>query len=414
MRLGFLHIGPPGHGVRRYGQMLASEAAGRRDLSVLQRSVELSGDRANDHELLRAAALHLRGADVVHIQISLFNQSLWGGGWRQLSNLRPFVDACGRPVVVTLHDMLSEYLDDACIGTALRCLARRLCASTRRALPGRHGAATGLCSDFLRSEVRSGCGVWEFDDYDSVVATLRWLSRRAARFFVFRYGVTCKARQLVGRDDIYVIPHFVEHRRVRHTRRQAKNALGLSANRVITLLGHIIENKGHRLVLNSMRHLPPDTKIVFAGGVPPGYQKDAFLKQLVRAAREDGLDGRLIITGYLPDPELDVYLAATDLALCPFKTHSASGSLSTWIAVNQRILASDISLVSDYNGAVPNSINLFEPYTPEALAESICRLLPQTCEEEQQPEEGLELLRQKYAISNVFDIHLAHYKASVG
>lgn len=414
MRIGFLHIGPPCHGVRRYGHLLASEAVGRHDLSVLQRSVELSGDRSNDYDLLRAAARYLRDAEVVHIQISIFNQALWGGGWRQLSNLRGFINYCRRPLVVTLHDMLSEYLEDACIGSALRCFARRLCASTRQSLSKRPGVATGLFSDFLRSEMRPGCDVWEFDDYDSVISTLRWLSRRAARFFIFRDSMRRKACQLIGSDDIYPIPHFVERRRVRHTRRQAKNALGLNTNRVVTVLGHIIENKGHRLVLNSMRHLPPDTKVVFAGGVPPSYQKDAFLKQLVQAAREERLDTRLIITGYLPDPELDVYLAATDLAVCPFKTHSASGSLSTWIAVNRRILASKISLFSDYNGAAPNSINLFEPYTPEALAESICRLLPRTCEEEQQPEEGLAMLRQKYSIANVFDMHLAHYKASAG
>src|SRR2546423_751303 len=112
MRIGFLHIGPPCHGVRRYGHLLASEAVGRHDLSVLQRSVELSGDRSNDYDLLRAAARYLRDAEVVHIQISIFNQALWGGGWRQLSNLRGFINYCRRPLVVTLHDMLGEYLED--------------------------------------------------------------------------------------------------------------------------------------------------------------------------------------------------------------------------------------------------------------------------------------------------------------
>jgi len=43
------------------------------------------------------------------------------------------------------------------------------------------------------------------------------------------------------------------------------------------------------------------------------------------------------------------YLVATDLAICPFKNCSASGSLSTWISVvHPTILAFDLPQIS-YN-----------------------------------------------------------------
>jgi hypothetical protein len=74
------------------------------------------------------------------------------------------------------------------------------------------------------------------------------------------------------------------------------------------------------------------------------------------------------VTGYVPEESLDRYLAATDLALCPFREASASGSLSTWIAAERPILASKLPLFAEYNERVPGAIATFHPYTPERLA----------------------------------------------
>lgn len=70
MSTGFLHIGPPGHGVRTYGEVLAAATPG-----------SLEGTRLRD----------LRGADVLHVQ---YARGLWTG-----------LPRTTKPLVVTVHDL---------------------------------------------------------------------------------------------------------------------------------------------------------------------------------------------------------------------------------------------------------------------------------------------------------------------
>lgn len=125
-------------------------------------------------------------------------------------------------------------------------------------------------------------------------------------------------------------------------------------------------------------------------------------------AKTMGVEERLRITGYLSEEELERYLVATDLAICPFKNCSASGSLSTWISVaHPTILAFDLPQINEYNRLEPGAIKTFQPYTPAALAQAIRQLLP-TCGESYAP--AVERLRQRLSMPAIFDEHLSHYR----
>lgn len=65
LRVGFLHVGRPRSGLRRYGTILAGEASARDDVEVIESD---AGGRDASWSELRAAAMRLRSADVVHLQ----------------------------------------------------------------------------------------------------------------------------------------------------------------------------------------------------------------------------------------------------------------------------------------------------------------------------------------------------------
>jgi glycosyltransferase involved in cell wall biosynthesis len=214
-----------------------------------------------------------------------------------------------------------------------------------------------------------------------------------------------RLRDRVDNRKVRVVPHFVEERAVGISPAEARAALGLDGAKTVTLLGFIHPPKGHQLMVEAMSELPPDVKVIFAGGPCVG-QDEQFLQELIALAKARGVDERLRVTGYLSEEELESYLVATDLAVCPFVTTSASGSLSTWISVARPILASDLPQVAKYNTFESESIQTFKPYTPTALAQAIKQLLP-TCQENDAP--AVARLRQKFSMPVIFDEHLTHY-----
>jgi glycosyltransferase involved in cell wall biosynthesis len=313
LRLGFLHLGPARQGIARYSRLLAAEARGSAEVAV--RTVELSGAWRRDRRLLAQAAQDLSGTDVVHVQYSdLGFRSVWGSGWRKLSNVSSFLGQLRTPFVATLHDL----------------------SPSRR-----HGLSP-----------------------DSIA--LQRLARAARVCLVSSDEEHVRLRQTVPRARVETIPHFVEERAL-PDRAADKRALGLGDARVVTLLGFIHTRKGYRLLLDSVPQLPSDVVVLLAGE-PIGAAAAAL--------GDAGQYGeRVRITGYLPEPELDWYLAATDLAVCPFLHMSASGSLATWISTGRPILASALPQIAEYNEIAPGAISTFTPYTPSALASRVSELL---------------------------------------
>ncbi|NJR49044.1 MAG: hypothetical protein HC780_05175 [Leptolyngbyaceae cyanobacterium CSU_1_3] len=53
MKVGYLHIGEPEHGIARYGRYLANEARTRPELTVIEATVLLTGEATVDHQTSR-------------------------------------------------------------------------------------------------------------------------------------------------------------------------------------------------------------------------------------------------------------------------------------------------------------------------------------------------------------------------
>ena len=204
-----------------------------------------------------------------------------------------------------------------------------------------------------------------------------------------------------------VVPHFVEKRALTVSPAEARAALKLNEGTIVTLLGFIHGRKGHRLIVEALPELPQDVKVIFAG--EPSLGKEEFVQELLALAKVKGVSDRLRVTGYLSEEELERWLVATDLAVCPFKFFSASGLLSTWISACRSILAYALPQINEYNRFEPGVIKTFQPYTPTALTKAIQQLLAVS----QEDEPGVARLRKRLSMPAIFDEHLSYYRQSL-
>ena len=372
MKIGYVHVGAPWHGVTRHGRLLAAEARKRADLIVLECDVELSGKRREDRRRVLDAGRMLSEADLVHLQ---YNHQVmgcvWGPRWRQFLNLTRFARALRVPIVATVHDI------------------------HRSPRPGYYWTARHPISQVQRMfEIAPP---W---------ATLCWLRRQASGLIV---GSEEESRRLeTSHSRARVIPLCVERRELTESAEEARSALGLRGRRVVTLLGFIHDRKGHRLLIEALAALPSDVVAIAAGGPAPS---STLVPSLLSLAQARGVADRFRITGYLPEHQLNRYLAATSLAVCPFRDVSASASLSTWISAARPILASSLPLIAEYNALEPDAIRTFDPYTAASLADAIRAVLDRDSDAE---DRRVARLRERLLVPAILDRHVKAYRELLG
>lgn len=388
MKLGYLHISKPQggeSGVTRYSRFIAAEAKQRPDLSVLEVEITLSKDWRSNQTQLRQAAKQLSEADVVHIQ---YTKYIWGGNWGQLFDIWTFISQCSSPIVVTLHDIYPDIYPDYSLSDAW---------GREYEIQGKYQVSW---FKRLARTVRSIS-----NNYLADRSTLKWLSQQVQAIFVCAEEELQRLKSLINTEKVVIIPHFVEQRSVTLSPAAAGQKLGLEGFKIVTVQGFISGYKGHHLMIDALPKLPEDVKVIFAGTVAPNNEE--YFEHLLKKVKDKGMSDRFQVTGFLSDRDLELYLQASHLAVCPFKVCSASGSLSTWISVARPILASNLPQIAEYNRIEPGAIHIFEPYNATALAEAIKQLLPNSPETE---DAGVARLRDKLSIPIIFERHFEYYQ----
>lgn len=373
MRIGFLQFGEPQHGVSRYGRLLAAAARLRPDLVVTESDLGAVPPRDLPAALAPAVA-RLGAVDLVHLQ---HNKQLIGEGRAASAVVSALLAAVRVPIVVNLHDVYfgDPWREFRKHGLTLRQRIDRLWLDWRE---GRSGRAA------LSRLIRRGAGVVCFTDEANRLAD----------------GLGAA----LTREHVRVIPHFVEPRTL-PPRREARRALGVEGKRIVTLLGYIHRRKGHDLVVDALQHLPNDILVVFAGSAVGEHAK--YLAELERKAERLGARERLRVTGYLEEPSLEQWLAATDLGLCPFRFFSASGSLATWIAAARPVLCHDLPQLSDFASIAADTFPTFDDYTPRALAAAILRELDRS---DDRPSPGMQRLASEFSLERTVARHVELYR----
>ncbi|MEM9904421.1 MAG: glycosyltransferase [Cyanobacteria bacterium P01_D01_bin.44] len=396
MKLGYLHLATAGQsyesGVTRYGRCLAMAA--RSHHSVIEQDVVLTYDSRQDSrhngDLLRQAAVSLAQSDLIHFQYSPF---LWGYGRPHLQHLQQWLGELSRrslPWVVTLHDVHEQLYPPQSVWQVLRAERRK------------YKDLSGLQRLAVRTTWR-----YMWHRYGADRLAMQLLLRQASAILTCHAQEKQRLSHFAAAERIQVIPHFVESAPFQRSTiplstADAKAKLGLSAQTVITLQGFIYPRKGHALAIAALGQLPETVHLVFAGAVVDGQAQ--LLKDLWTLAQQHQVDHRVTVTGYLCNTDLDLYLRASDLAICPFEALSASGSLSRWIAQGKPILATDLPQIQDYNQLVPGAIAPFSPYTAAALAEAILTQLTQP-----PPPQLRQQLRSQLSLPQIFERHQACY-----
>ena len=352
LRVGFLHIGNARSGLRRYGGILAAEAASRADVEVIESDV---GGRDASWSELRRAVRRLRDTDVVHVQWKLADWNPRVGG---IPRMEVVLRSLRRPLVVTMHDIY---------------------APAGRRAPTQWPAALGM----------------------------RRLGLAATSLVVHSEEERSRLRGRVPEGKVEVVPHFVETRAELPEREASRVALGVSDRRVVTLLGHIIRRRGHSLLIDAMRELPQDVIALFVGTTRQGRE---FIGQaLEERAVEAGVAERVRFMGYVPEDRLEQVLAATDVAVCPFQSMSASGALATLVSAGRPIVTSDLAPFRELNALEPGALHQFAPYQPGPLAECIDAALA-VAGEERDPR--VMALARRLATPRIVERYVGLYRAA--
>lgn len=351
LRVGYLHVGRERSGLRRYGSIIAAEAARRPDVEVVERD---AGGRGGSWRDLRRAARELRDCDVVHVQWKLADWAPRTGG---IPRTELLVQSLRRPLVVTMHDV------------------------------------------FARE------GLWERVLSPAAIG-LRRLGRAAACLVIHSEEERGRLHGLAPERKLEVVPHFVEVRPPLPDRAASRETLGVSDRRVITLLGYLTRRRGHRLVMDALTQLPDDVVALFVGSVIEG--RDHVRRELEAHASTVGVADRVRFMGYLPEEDLETVLAATDVGLCPFERMSASGALATWLSVGRPIVASDLAPLRELRAMRPGALHLFRPYEATALADRISQTLPIAGDE---PDPDVVALARRLATPRIVDRYVGIYRS---
>lgn len=110
---------------------------------------------------------------------------------------------------------------------------------------------------------------------------------------------------------------------------------------ILGIFGFLNPGLDYGSVLDLLVRLDGGVALLVLGGPRDGGSVEQWLSGEVAGRR---LSGRVRITGYLPEGDLDAHLRLCDIFLCPMRFKSNSGSLLHLIHLGKPILASDLPL----------------------------------------------------------------------
>lgn len=131
-------------------------------------------------------------------------------------------------------------------------------------------------------------------------------------------------------------------------------------------VGHLIERKGHDLVIAALEYLP-ETTLLIAGDGP----EEASLRELARAR---GVEARVTFLGAIKHDELRDYYGAVDILVLASSREGWANVLLEAMACGTPVVASNVWGTPEVV-AVPEAGVLMRERTPMGLAEAVRSLL---------------------------------------
>ncbi|MCX7967563.1 MAG: glycosyltransferase [Armatimonadetes bacterium] len=261
-------------------------------------------------------AAKTKDTDLVHIQFAPH----FFGGLKPFRNLLPFfLNSLTKPTVVTVHEI-----------------------------------------DLTGSPLMKFVKVW--------VQRRLFRAEKVSRLIALTNFAADQLKRL-GYENVKVIPMWVPSLKSAIPAEEAKQRLGLIDRFVVTVFGFIVARRGYETLLDALQLLPDDTLLVFAGGPHPLDRTGYYAKLIARIAEHPNRS-RIHVTGYLPDEKVDLWLAASDVVVAPFRHLSGSASLMRVLAHGKPVVASDLPPLREL-AEQSGALILVPPDDFEAIAEAV-------------------------------------------
>ncbi len=251
-----------------------------------------------------------RQLDVVHIQYAVF---LYGGVGAAL--LFPFFLALlrlgGVPVVITLHQTVPT-----------RDIDRHFQAET--GIKGNLALLKQGLQRLMRLTLRLAGTVIVHEDFFRTVLVADYGARPA---------------------QVRVVPHGIGAARLMD-QSLAREILGLRPDRTVVLFfGYLAKYKGLDNLIEAFVEMPDSRcQLLIAGGEHPRLRgKPEYAAYLARLqAQAARAPGRIMLTGFVPEPDVPLVFAAADVVVFPYtRAISSSGPLALSAAYGKAFLASE-------------------------------------------------------------------------
>jgi glycosyltransferase involved in cell wall biosynthesis len=166
---------------------------------------------------------------------------------------------------------------------------------------------------------------------------------------------------------VHVIPHgsYIGVYPFDTSREAARRELGVDGEAFVYLsLGNIARYKGFDTLVDEFSRRPgPDERLVIAG-----RDRDRPLVRSLQAAA--ARDDRITIhPGFIPDDRMQLYLAAADVLVCPFREILGSGSLILGMSYGLPVIAPAVGCLHEL--VTPEAGSLYDPRRRGALGRAM-------------------------------------------
>jgi len=151
-----------------------------------------------------------------------------------------------------------------------------------------------------------------------------------------------------------------------------RRRFNLGGSRLATMFGFVGRDSGCELALQALARLPPQVKLLIAGGDEEGVIW--YLGALRAGIQAQGLQDRAFVYKELEVREIPALMALTDVVLAPFTADADLYSAVVALSHGKPVLAADLPFFGELR-ALSGALELFPPGDAAALADRLGFLL---------------------------------------
>lgn len=226
----------------------------------------------------------------------------------------------------------------------------------------------------LRTEIVFIChNVVEHERHRIKAVASRIVLSKAGRIIVHSREDALKLRALLG-SGIEIVtafhPSYGDLSGTRYTKEEARERLGLRDN-VLLFFGFVRQYKGLHVLLDAMSEVVKEKAVTLLIVGEFWNSKQSYLDRI----RRNGISANIrIVDEYVPNEEIGIYFAASDLVVQPYISASGSGICQIAYGFDRPVIATSVGSLPE---VVRDGVNgrLVGPSDPRSLALAIVKSL---------------------------------------